>query len=235
MSTVLDPTLPSRAAEQSEVLVTLDLPEYGKLIVREEFDLHCGETYFTVVKGARASGTFTVSAFRWGPVAIPTAVGIWYGRGDAAANQLDRTDRPLVNGIELAGGSHWPDPENWHSFHPVDNVNAHTATSRISSVRAPERTQHRAGVIVIALLGHYMQHPLRPSLQRAAGEFAAARRLRDLDPAVARLRSEIAEKHEAIARLEAQIAVYAQLEAQLRELADSHTQRTTADRAGEKA
>jgi hypothetical protein len=87
-------------------------------------------------------------------------------------NQLDRTDRPLVNGVELAGGMHWPDPERWRSFDPVANVQAHTPTSRISSVPAPERTRHRPGTIVLALLGYYVQHPLRPALRRAAGEEA---------------------------------------------------------------
>ncbi|HEV2347058.1 MAG TPA: hypothetical protein VGS97_23350 [Actinocrinis sp.] len=141
----------------------------------------------------------------------------------------------MVNGIELAGGTHWPDPERWRSFHPVDNVHAHTPTSRISRVPAPERTQHRAGTIVLALLGHYMQHPLRPTLQRVGGEYAAARRLSGLASTVDHLRSEITEKHAAIKRLEAQIAECTELEAELRELADSYTRRTTAGQEGGRA
>ena len=76
MSTALDPATPSPAVAQVGEVATLDLPDYGKLLVREEFDLHRGEAYFTIIKGARASGTFTISAYRWGPVAIPTSVGI---------------------------------------------------------------------------------------------------------------------------------------------------------------
>lgn len=235
MSTILDPGPPSPAVTQLGELVTLDLRDYGKLVVREEFDLHRGEAYFSIVKGARASGTFTISAYRWGPVAIPTSVGVWYGRGDAAMHQSDRTDRPVVNGVRLTGGTHWPDPERWRCFDPVGNVNAHTPTSRFTSVLAPDRTQHRAGTIVLALLGHYVQHPLRPALQRAAGEYAAGRRLRDLKSSVARLHSEIGEKQEAIGRLEAQIADYGRLESELRELADSYTRRAGAEQADGRA
>lgn len=235
MTTILDAAPPSLPVAPPSPPATLNLPGYGKLIVREEFDLHRGEAYFTIVKGARASGTFTISAYRWGLVAIPTSVGVWYGRGDAAANQLDRTDRPVVNGVELAGGTHWTDPERWRSFDPVGNVHTHTPTSRISSVPAPERTQHRAGTIVLVLLGHYVQHPLRPALQRAAGEYAAAGRLRDLASSVARLRNEVAEKREAIEILEARIADCGQLETELRELADEYVRRTEAGRTGGRA
>jgi hypothetical protein len=235
MTLLLEPAPPSPVTAQLGTLVALDLPDYGKLLVREQFDLQRGEAYFTIVKGARASGTFTISAYRWGSVAIPTSVGVWYGRGDAGANQLDRTDLPMVNGVELAGGTHWPDPEHWRSFDPVAHVHARSPTSRISSVPAPERTQHRAGAIVLALLGHYIQHPLRPTLQRAAGEYAAALRLRDLRSSVARLHSEIAKKKEAIGRLETQIADFEQLETELRELADSYTRRTAGEQAGGRA
>lgn len=235
MSTILDPAPPSPTVAQPGALATLDLSDYGKLVMREEFDLHRGEAYFTIVKGARACGTFTISAYRWGPVGIPTSVGVWYGRGDADANQLDRTDRPVVNGVELAGGTHWTDPERWRHFHPVGNVRAHTPTSRISCVPAPKRTQHRAGTIVLALLGHYVQHPLRPALQRAADEYAAARRLRDLESSVSHLHTEIAEKQEAIRSLEARIADYGQLETELRELADGYARRTAAEQAGGRA
>ncbi|NUR03769.1 MAG: hypothetical protein HOY79_46845 [Streptomyces sp.] len=234
MTVVLEPAPPSPAVTPVGTLFTLDLPDYGKLVVREQFDLHRGEAHFKIVKGARASGTFTISAYRWGLVAIPTSVGVWYGRGDAAASPLDRTDRPVVNGVELAGGTHWTDPERWHTFDPVDNVRVHTPTSRISSVPAPERTQHRAGTIVLALLGQYVQHPLRPVLQRVAAEYAAAQRLRDLGSVVGRLHSEIAEKQEAIGRLEVQIADYERLETELRELADGYAQRVEDEQAGDR-
>ena len=45
----------------------------------------------------------------------------------------------------------------------------------------------------------------------------------------------VADKHAAIARTEAEIADYALLKAELRELADSYTQRTAADQAGGRA
>jgi polyhydroxyalkanoate synthesis regulator phasin len=88
---------------------------------------------------------------------------------------------------------------------------------------------------VLALLGHYVQHPLRPALQRAAGEYAAARRLRGLESSVTRLQSEIAEKREAIGRLEAQVADFEHLKSELRELADAYTRRTAAELAGGQA
>lgn len=168
-------------------------------------------------------------------MAIPTSVGVWYGRGDADTRDVDRTDRPLVNGVRLSGGTHWDNPQKWRSFKPQLSVNTRVATNRFTSTSAPERTAERAAVIVLALLGHYMQHPRRPALQRRAGEFAAARRLRELGRAEARIGEQIVEKRQQIGRLEVQLADYVRLEGELRELAESYARRIEANQAGGRA
>lgn len=183
-------------------------------------------------KGGRTSGTFTVSPYQWGQSPIPTSVGVWYGRGNSDADKLARTDRPWVNGIELVGGTHWPNPEDWATFRPVENVHARTASGRESSVHVPDRTQHRTGTIVLALLGHYMTHPLRPVLQRAFAEYIAGRRLNDLASSERHVRSKISAKLEAIRLLEEELDRYTQLKVELRELADSFIRRTGGDLAG---
>lgn len=228
MNTVVDLSLPARPAARDvqNTLVSLALPDpYGKLLVRQQFDLHCGLVYFTVEKGARASGTFTVSPYRWGPAAIPTSVMVCYGRGDCDANHLNRTDRPWVNGIELAGGTHWPNRDDWATFHPVNNVHVRTPTGRFSSAHVPDRTQHRVGTIVLALLGCYMSHPLRPVLQLAYAGYIATRRLSGLASSAEHVRSKIAAKEEEITCLEEELDQYARLEVELRELADGFARR----------
>jgi hypothetical protein len=214
------------AARDAQTTLSLTLPDpYGKLLVRQQFDLHRGRAYFTIEKGARTSGTFTVSPYQWGQPPIPASVGVWYGRGDGSADKLSRTDRPWVNGIELIGGTHWDNPQDYSRFDPVKNVHARTPTTGESSVHVPERTQHRAGTIVLALLGYYMTHPLRPALQRAFAEAIAGRRLIDLASSANHVRSKIAAKQEAIRGLEAELDQYARLEVELRELADRFSRR----------
>jgi hypothetical protein len=222
---LLPPAHPA-ARDAQNTLISLTLPDpYGTLLVSEQFDLHRGQAHFTVEKGARVSGTFTVSPNQWGQAAIPTSVGVWYGRGDGSADKLARTDRPLVNGIELVGGTHWDNPQDWSTFDPVKNVHARTQTNGHSTVHVPDRTQHRAGTIVLALLGHYMTHPLRPALQRAHAEHIAARRLNDLASSANSVRSKIAAKQEAIRGLQDELDRYARLEVELRKLADSFSRR----------
>lgn len=228
MSVAVDSPQPilSAVAEAQNALVPLALPDpYGTLLVRQEFDLHRGLAYFTVDKGARASGTFTVSPYQWGQAAIPTSVGVWYGRGDGVADKLARIDRPWVNGIELVGGTHWDNPQDWSTLDPVKNVHARTSANGYSTVHVPDRTQHRTGTIVLALLGHYMTHPLRPVLQRAFAEFIAGRRLKDLASSASHVRSKIAAKQEAIRGMEDELDRYARLEVELRDLADSFSRR----------
>lgn len=230
MSTVVDLSLPAHPAarDAQNTLVSLALPDpYGKLLVRQQFDLHRGQAYFTVEKGARASGTFTVGPYQWGQAAIPASVGGWYGRGDGSADKLARTDRPWVNGIELVGGTHWDNPQDWATLDPVMNVHARTPTTGESSVHVPDRTQLRAGTIVLALLGYYMTHPLRPVLQLAFAEYIAGRRLNGLDSSTNHVRSKIAAKREAIRGLEDELDHYAQLEAELRDLAASFSRRAS--------
>ena len=235
MTAVVDlspPTHPA-ARDAQNTLVSLALPDpYGTLLVRQQFDLQRGQAYFTVEKGARTSGTFTVSPYQWGQSPIPTSVGVWYGRGNSDTDKLARTDRPWVNGIELVGGTHWPNPEDWATFRPVENVHARTPSGRESSVHVPDRTQHRTGTIVLALLGHYMTHPLRPVLQRAFAEYIAGRRLNDLASSERHVRSKITAKLEAIRLLEEELDRYAQLKVELRELVDSFVRRTGGDLAG---
>lgn len=228
MSTVVDLSPAAHAAtyDAQNTLVSLALPDpYGKLLARQQFDLHRGQAYFTVEKGARTSGTFTVSPYQWGQAAVPTSVGVWYGRGDGTADKLARTDRPWVNGIELIGGTHWDNPQDWPTLDPVKNVHARTPTNRDCTVHVPDRTQHRAGTIVLALLSHYMTHPLRLALQRAFAEYIAGRRLNDLASSASHVRSTIAAKQEAIQGLEDELDRYARLEVELRELADSFSRR----------
>jgi hypothetical protein len=214
------------AAEAQDALVLLALPDpYGKLFVRRQFDLHRGQAYFTIEKGARASGTFTVSPYQSGPEPVPTSVGVWYGRGDGSTGKLVRTDRPWVNGIEVVGGTHWNNPQDWHTFDPVKNVHARTPAQGESTAHVPDRTQHRAGTIVLALLGHYMTHPLRPVLHRAFAEYIAGRRLEGLAFSASHVRSQIAAKQEAIRGLEVELDRYARLEVKLRELADGFSRR----------
>src|SRR6185312_5061940 len=93
------------ALPEEKPLLAVVLPEpYGRLTVREEFDEDTGDAYFTVVKGGRCTGTFTIGTYTWGLVAVPTSVGVWYGRGGADTHNLERTDRPTVNGVRLSGG-----------------------------------------------------------------------------------------------------------------------------------
>ena len=227
LSIVVDspPSLPS-AAETQAALVLLALPDsYGQLLVRQQFDLHRGQTYFTIEKGARASGTFTVSPYEWGPEPVSASVGVWYGRGDGSMDKLARTHRPWVNGIELVGGTHWNNPQDWSTFDPVTNVHARTPAKGESTVHVPDRTQHRAGTIVLALLGHFMTHPLRPALHRAFAEYIAGRRLEGLAFSASHVRSKIDAKQEAIRGLEDELDRYARLEVELRELADSFSRR----------
>lgn len=219
------------ALTEEKPLLTVVLPDtYGRLSVREEFDEDTGDAYFTVVKGGRCTGTFTIGTYTWGLVAIPTGVGVWYGRGGADTHNLDRTDRPTVNGVRLSGGTHWSNPEQWRSFNPRLAVNTGVATSRYTSASAPDLTAERAGVIVLALLGYYMEHPRRAALRQAAAEYAAARRLRELSGEYTRLRQQIAEKQAQAAKLEAQLLDYARLDVELRGLAESYTQRVAARR-----
>jgi hypothetical protein len=227
LSIVVDspPSVPS-AAEAQDALVPLALPDtYGKLVVHQEFDLHRGRAYFTIEKGARASGTFTVSPYQSGPEPVPASVGVWYGRGDGSTDKLARTDRPWVNGIELVGGTHWSNPQDWQTFDPVRNVHARTPAKGESTVHVPDRTQHRAGTIVLALLGQYMTHPLRPALHRAFAEYVASRRLEGVAFSASHVRSQIAAKREAIRGLEDELDRYARLEVELRELADGFSRR----------
>ena len=51
----------------------------------------------------RQRHAFTVGAHRWGPVAIPTSVGVWYGRGDADATRLGSARTGLGSTV-----SNWP-------------------------------------------------------------------------------------------------------------------------------
>jgi len=222
----LSPSAHPAARDTQNTLISITLPDqYGTLLVRHQFDLHRGQAYFTVEKGARSNGTFTVSPYQWGQAAIPTGVGVWYGRGDGSADKLARTNRPFVNGIELVGGTHWDNPQDWSTLDPVKDVHARTPANSYSTVHVPDRTQHRAGTIVLALLGHYMTHPLRPVLQRAYAEHVAGRRLNDLASSVNSVHAKIEAKQEAIRGLEDQLDRYAQLEVELRELADSFSRR----------
>jgi len=224
------------ALTEDKPLLTVVLPEpYGRLSVREEFGEDTGDAFFTVVKGGRCTGTFTIGTYTWGLVAVPTGVGVWYGRGGADTHNLDRTDRPTVNGVRLSGGTHWSNPEQWRSFNPRVAVNTRVATSRYTSASAPDLTAERAGVIVLALLGYYMEHPRRAALQQAAAEYAAARRLRELGSESTRLRQQIAEKQARTAELEAQLLDYARLDVELRGLAENYAQRVAARRQGGRA
>ena len=228
MTAVVDLSPHSHPAswDAQNTLVSLALPDpYGKLLVRQQFDLDRGQAYFTVEKGARTSGTFTVCPYQWGQAPIPTSVGVWYGRGDGAADKLTRTDRPWINGIELIGGTHWDNPQEWSTLDPVKNVHARTPTNSYSTVHVPDRTQHRAGTIVLALLGHYMTHPLRLAMHRAFAEYIAGRRLNDLASSAKSVRSKIAAKQDAIRSLEDELDRYARLEVELHELADSFCRR----------
>lgn len=228
MTAVVDLPRPVRQAAHNaqNTLVALALPDpYGTLLVRQHFDLSRGQAYFTAEKGARASGTFTISPYQWGPAPIPTSVGVWYGRGDGDTDMFARADRPCVNGIELVDGTHWNNPEDWATFRPVTNVYARTVNNLGFRVHVPPRTQHRVGTIVLALLGHYMSHPLRPALQRAFAEYIAGRRLSNLAGDQRHVRCKIAAKQEAIRLLEDELGRYARLEVELRELADSFVRR----------
>ena len=88
---------------------------------------------------------------------------------------------------------------------------------------------------MLALLGRYMQHPLRLKLRRAAGEYAAGCRLRDLEYTMSHLHSEIAEKQAAITRLQAKIADHARLKIELRELSECYARRTADGQDGGRA
>jgi hypothetical protein len=231
VTTVLDLSLLAHpeAPDAQDTLVSLVLPDpYGTLLIRQQFDLHRGQAYFTVEKGARASGTFTVCPYQWGQAAIPAGVGVWYGRGDGNVDKWSRTERPWVNGIELVDGTHWNNPEDWSTFRPVENVHARTPAKGESTVHVPDRTQHRAGTIVLALLGHYMTHPLRPVLQRAFAEYIAGRRLDDLAASERHVRSKITAKQEAIQLLEDDLGRYARLAVELRDLANNFDRRSGA-------
>jgi hypothetical protein len=201
--------------------IRLALPRpLGELVVDEELDFAKGTAYYTIVRADRARGSFTIRPNHHGLTPVPTDAGVWYGRGLPEINQCDRTDRPVVNGITLAGSTHFDHPERWRSMTDRD-VDTRQAISRTSLSAAPYKTAERVGWIVIALLSRYTDHPERRELLEAAAGYDAARRL-------AETRRQIADRMHAIADLTAELAEHTGRERELQVLAADHAKRTIA-------
>lgn len=201
--------------------VSLNLPHWlGQLTVDEELDFATGTAYYRIAKAERARGSFTIRPNHHGLTPVPTDAGVWYGRGLPGVDQNDRADRPVVNGITLAGGTHFDHPERWRSMTDRD-VDTRQAISRTSLSAAPHKTAERVGWIVIALLGRYTSHPEHRELLEAAAGYDATTRLRDT-------RREIADRATRIAELSAELADHTDRERKLQILAADHARRAIA-------
>lgn len=229
----LHPPAADEAPADPQIVITrnlaLPLPDgFGPLLVDEELDYRTGRVYYSIVKATRARGTFTISGAGFGDQAVPTTVRLVFGRERLNADYDRRwpTDRPMVNGLAVTDGGYFGDPAEWRSFKPRGNVNVYVRSGADSRAFAPGKTHLRAGWIVIALLGHYFEHPSRPALLTAGAEHDALMRLEHVRRMADSVRSEIADRQQETDRLAAELVRYNQLDLDLQALAGRYAQRT---------
>jgi hypothetical protein len=148
------------------------------LTVVEQIDHTTGRVRY-LVSGRRVAGVFVVEPSNEPEKAVPTRICVRYGDGPACHHRdYDRTNRPVVNGIDLVGGTIL-DPEGaW----PLTRSRLHIRrpTSISTSTSVPDKTGDYVAVIVTALLERWRGLPERRDLMLAAARRTAQSRLHDL-------------------------------------------------------
>lgn len=186
----------------------IQLPGIGELRLDWADDWTTGTTAYTVT-GPRVSGVFvvTLDLIREAEAldADTQSVRVQYGRGGYWDADHRRQDRPVVNGVKLAGGTvvHLDTmrAQRLHRWHVV----VHRSSGPYGTVPAPPATQERTAAVLHGVVGHWTTRPEAYALRLAAVRSRAA----EVRGAIRRRISEQAERvAEATAELQ-QLHTYA--------------------------
>jgi hypothetical protein len=150
---------------------------YPVLTVVEHIDHGRGSVRY-LVSGRRVAGVFVVEPSDEPEKAVPTRVCVRYGDGPAHHHRdYDRTDQPVVNGIDLVGGTIL-DPHDAPFTRSRLHIRRPTSISTSTSV--PDKTGDYVAAIITALLQRWRALPERRDLMLAAARRTAQSRLHDI-------------------------------------------------------
>ncbi|WP_067721657.1 ArdC-like ssDNA-binding domain-containing protein [Nocardia yamanashiensis] len=182
---------PTAPADPSRIL--LELGKYADAHATIRTDYTTGRTFYTVT-GPRASGTFTIVSQNPTESDTVQRFSVEYGEGNRphSFDRYHRRDRPVINGIDLVGGSAGFTVDR---IDDIDGTRLHCRRSLgpTHDEDAPPRTKERAAAIVRAILRHYMTRDDLHALHRAAAAVEAPYRRAEQNRAAANLADRIAQ------------------------------------------
>ncbi|GAB4590295.1 hypothetical protein [Nocardia sp. IFM 10818] len=180
--------------------IRLGLGKYADAHATIRTDYTTGRTFYTVT-GPRVSGTFTIVSQNPTENDTVQRFSVEYGEENRphSFGGYHRQDRPVINGIDLVGGSSGFTVDR---IDDIDGTRLHCrrALGPSRDEDAPPRTKERAAAIVRAILRHYMTRDDLHALHRAAAAVEAPylraeqnRAAANLADRIARLEAEHAE------------------------------------------
>lgn len=191
--------------------IKITTPTCGTVRATYTDDWAAGATTYTVT-APRVAGVFVVSAEVQdysGDLDVDTPhVRVDLGRGTHRyyTDPYDRTERPVINGVRVAGGMVINTDKMRTRRLTRWDVRMHRPTSRYTSTAAPDRTQDRGAEIVEALLTHWLTRPDNLALRLAAVRRAAGATKDALTDKITKQRDRIAEARRELQQLQEQAA-----------------------------
>ncbi|CAM3410700.1 ArdC family protein [Kibdelosporangium persicum] len=167
--------------------------DYGTATGTVRTEWTTGRVYFAL-RAPRVTGTWTVTIDDPADTERPTRVNVDYGEDDGrnlyGSLGRRRPHRPIINGIDIAGGTHGIPLSNpaelvrWH-------VNCDRPTGSYNSTRTPDKTTERMAAVLRAIVHHIADRPDLAELHHVAARLAAVSRTREEANKAAQLDQEI--------------------------------------------